>query len=73
MVRIHLTRGSRHESGKESIGYNIKYGAELSSIPKKNLPCKNEDMKPDTISSLKASPGATKGVLYSGVLTHLGQ
>ena len=33
-----------------------------------NSPCKGEDMKPDTTSSLKASSGATEGVLDYGVL-----
>ena len=33
-----------------------------------NTPCKAEDMKPDTTSSLKASLGATEGVLDYGVL-----
>ena len=33
-----------------------------------NSPCKAEDMKPDTTSSLKASSGATEGVLDYGVL-----
>ena len=33
-----------------------------------NSPCKAEDMKLDTTTSLKASLGATKGVLDYGVL-----
>ena len=33
-----------------------------------NPPSKAEDMKPDTSSSLKASSGATEGVLDYGVL-----
>ena len=33
-----------------------------------NPPCKAEDTKPDTTSSLKASSGATEGFLDYGVL-----
>ena len=36
-----------------------------------NPPCKAEDMKPDTTSSLNASLGATEGVLDYGVLGEL--
>ena len=37
-----------------------------------NSPCKAEDIKPDTTPSLKASSGATEGVLDKGVLGHPG-
>ena len=33
-----------------------------------NQPCKAEDIKPEATSSLKASSGATEGVLDKGVL-----
>ena len=33
-----------------------------------NPPCKAEDMKPDTMSSMKASSGAIEGVMYYAVL-----
>ena len=50
----------------QSTIFNVK--AELYGIQWGTRLAKAEDMKPDTTSSLKASSGATEGVLDYGVL-----
>lgn len=69
-IRILPTRGNRGDDVKESPRQGIKVKTGLSSLRSiiKNPPCKAEDMKPDTTSSLKESSGAPMGVLDLGVL-----